>query len=68
MFLLHCFGYRNQGPWLVLFNRIEIITCSNFESTEKQNLAIVFAKKERNVLLEMRAHRSKIANVVFIRI
>ena len=36
------FGYRNQGPWLVLFNDIEIelfnrdkITCSNFESTEK---------------------------------
>ena len=47
MFLFHCFGYRNQGPWLVLFNHIEIITCSSFESTEKQNLAIVFCKERK---------------------
>ena len=47
MFSFHFFGYRNQGPWLVLFNHIEIITCSNFESTGKKNLAIVFAKKDR---------------------
>ena len=58
MFLFHCFGYRNQGPWLVLFNHIEIITCSNFESTEKQNLAIVFAKKERKTERKKRSFRN----------
>ena len=67
MFYSIDFGQRNQEPQVVLFNHIriellnrDIITCSNFNLTEKKNLEIVFAKKGRqkegNVLLEMRVH------------